>query len=322
MILWLLPSVFNASNSAALDTFRVNAINNKAFLKFDIEDESVAAWTCVNNKAEWEEIYRCWISDATKFKQTNIAKVCSSLSSSNFSEEIPILSLSDAINVISMPCLLTMENANNDVNFLKCVVDKNTRDEISRKIDNNQIIALGGGIGEVKKKLRNSDNPLVLRFKMFVVVDSDCKRLNELHPEVIAVENLCQEKFVSYHVLQRRMIENYFPLELLYQSIPFPARVNTQIYKMVQAFKALNQEQRYCLHLKVGLRDTSAHSTIYANLSASDSQLLNSGFTNLAEKYDETQMQEKIHYLMHQDIEGDEVQNLAIKVKNYLRTPV
>ena len=137
MILWLASNLFKDENSRYLDTLRLNALNNKVFLKFDIEDPNILRWIATNNKSDWEEIYRCWISDATKFKQTNIAKVDNDIAISDLHSEIPTLTLQDGAAVSSMPLFLVFENAHNDVEFMKCIVDKTTRAQICRKLNLN-----------------------------------------------------------------------------------------------------------------------------------------------------------------------------------------
>ena len=321
MIIWLLPNVFKEVNRHHLDTLRINAINNKAFLKFDIEDSEISSWTSQNNKSDWEEIYRCWISDATKFKQTNIAKVSGDIVNSDFNSDIPILSLSDASTLISMPCFLTFENAHNDVEFIKCIVDRAARTLIDIKIDKAEIVTKGGGIGEVKNELRRQDNPLILRFKMFVLTDSDCRTLDNPDREALNIVSLCNERRVIHHTLRRRMIENYFPLELLYRNTPKERLPDTDVFKKVKAFKTLSLEQRFCMHLKTGLERDDLHANIYDDLETETKNLLLQGFKGLGEKFSDRDLQPLIHGLIHSEKECDEVNNLACKVKEYIRTP-
>lgn len=321
MILWLLPDAFDERQRQYLDTLRTNAINNKAFLKFDIENPAVSRWTTQNNSSDWEEIYRCWISDATKFKQTNIAQVSGSVTNSNLDSDIPILSLEDAARLITIPLFLNFENAYNDVQFIKCVVDKSTRKQVVEKIHNAEIVTKGGGIGEVKNELRRQTNSLILRFKMFVLTDSDCKSLDTPAADAIDVAEICAAKKVAFHTLRRRMIENYFPLELLYESTPTESLDNDINYKKVRAFYSLNTEQRYCMHLKKGLNRTDLHSNIYDDLQDETKQLLGDGFRGIGDWYSRENKQYVIHKLMHRNIECREVINLAAKIKNYIRTP-
>lgn len=322
MILWLLPNAFDEVHKQYLDTLRTNAINNKAFLKFDIEHPAVSQWTSKNNRSDWEEIYRCWISDATKFRQTNIAQVSGSISISNLELNIPILSLLDAARLITMPCFLNFENAYNDVQFIQCVVDKSTRKQISDKVHNAEIVTKGGGIGEVKNELRRQQNPLILRFKMFVLTDSDCKSLDCPEQNAVDVANICVEKRVTYHTLRRRMIENYFPLDLLYEGTPKENLENDINYKKVRAFNALNLEQRFCMHLKKGLKREGLHSNIYDDVQPETRLLLEQGFSGIGDWFSRDNKQPIIHKLMHDEIECREVNSLAFKIKNYIRTPV
>lgn len=322
MIFWLLPSVFSAQHQRQLDTLRINAINNLAFLKFDIEDATISEWTTNNNSSDWEELYRCWISDATKFPQTNIVKVCGDIMAPQFNDDISCITVNDAVQLITAPTILNLENANNDLNFLKCVVDNYTRKEITKKIENSKIVATGGGIGEVYNRLKESNNPLFLKFKMLLITDSDCKNLNTPQNDVIRIEAMCIDKKVNHHILERRMIENYFPLELLYKDIPLQNREDVAIYKKVNAFNTLTKEQRYCFHMKKGLIDTNAHSDIYINLDEGILAKLSQAFPDIANKYGQENDQENIHKLMHNFNENIEVKSLAKKVKNHLRTPV
>jgi hypothetical protein len=321
MILWLLPDVFNEVNKHYLETLRINAINNKAFLKFDIEDPKISNWTSQNNKADWEEIFRCWISDATKFKQTNIAKVSGRIVNSNLNLNVPMLTLSDASALISMPCFLTFENAHNDVEFIKCVVDKSARGLITKKIHDAEIVTKGGGIGEVKNEIRNQQNPLILRFKMFVLTDSDCQCLDSPDKEAVDVANLCIERGITYHTLRRRMIENYLPLELLYKNTPTENRENDINFRKVLAFNSLSLEQRFCMHLKKGLVKTHLHSNIYDDIEPEINELLAEGFSRLGDWFSKKELQQLIHQLVYKDQECDELHILACKIKNYLRTP-
>lgn len=322
MIFWLLPSVFSEQHHHQLDALRINALNNHAFLKFDIEDVIVSSWTTNRNTSDWEELYRCWISDATKFRQTNIVKVCGDITAPIFNVDIPIITIDDAVQLITMPTFLNLENSTNDLNFIKCVVDRYTRDEISKKTAQMRIVSGTGGLGEVTKAIRQHQNPLVLQFKMFLMTDSDCKQLNVPQDAVIIVRNLCVEKKVTHHILERRMIENYFPLSFLYEDKLSPLREESDIYKKVQAFNSLNQEQRYCFHLKKGLKNTNVVASVYERLSDETSDILTDGFPRLAEKYGDEDNQNNIHNLMHSISENNELKILAQKVKNHLRTPV
>jgi hypothetical protein len=322
MIFWLLPSVFQQKFEDHLDTFRVGALRNLAFLKFDLENTQVATWCANDKRASWEEIFRCWISDATKFRQTNIVKVCGDITESDWESITPCITAEEAAKLVLMPSFLILENQFNDLNFIKCIVDKYTRQLIEDKITQAAIVATTGGIGEVKKKLLSCNDNLRLKCKMFVMIDSDCKNLHQAQQEAIDVKQLCEEKGISYHVLIRRMIENYYPLELLYSDIPVQIRENVDIYNKVNAFNLLNDEQRYCLHMKRGLKDVDAHSNIYQGINANVSSLLLDGFGNIASKYGEVLKQEKIHYAMHSSFDSNEIKELAQNIKNHLRTPV
>jgi ribulose bisphosphate carboxylase small subunit len=322
MIFWLLPSAFQVKFENELDMLRICSQSNRAFLRFDIENTQVAAWCSNNKKSNWEEIFRCWISDATKFKQTNLVKVCGDIGESDWECQVPLITPKDAATLVQMPNQLNLENQVNDLNFIKCVVDKYTRKQIEDKIFNSSLIPSSGGIGEVKNKLVQCNNALILKCKMFVMIDSDCKNIDSPQQDAIDVKELCQAKGVSHHVLSRRMIENYYPLELLYDDIPLSSRENTPMYKKVKAFCSLNDEQRFCFHLKKGLKDVNAHSRIYDDIEESVSSLLNDGFSRIAVNYADESKQEQIHYAMLNEFESDEVKILAQNIKNHLRTPV
>lgn len=321
MILWLAPNLFQDDNSHYLDTLRLNALNNKVFLKFDIEDPKILRWIAIHNKSDWEEIYRCWISDATKFKQTNIAKIDNDIAVSNLQSEIPILTLPDGAVVSSMPLFLVFENAHNDVEFIKCVVDKATRTQICKKLDLAEIVTKGGGLGEVKNYIVRQTNPLISKFKTFILTDSDCKKIDVLASEAEKVKDLCLAQNISHHVLRRRMIENYLPLQILYKDIPDSVLETKAVYNKVRAYYSLSVEQRFCMNLKNGLNDINAHSNIYENLDATVKSQLMDGFGGLSKWFEKVGFQQLIHDLIHNDSDCDEVGQLAIKFKNYIRTP-
>lgn len=320
MIFWLMPSVFVDKYQQQLDIIRINALNNHAFVKFDIEDVNISSWTTRKNASDWEELYRCWISDATKFRQTNIVKVCGNITAPSFDDDIPLITLEDAAQLITMPIFLNLENSTNDLNFIKCVVDRYTRSEISKKINLMRIVPGTGGLGEVTKTLIQQTNELILQFKMFVMTDSDRIKIDEPQAPVMRVKALCLEKNVTHHILERRMIENYYPLSLIYENTPSP--VGTDIYNKIQAFDSLNREQRYCFHLKTGLKGVRDPNSIYAGIPEEILALLDQGFFKIAERYGQEENQDKIHNLMHNFSENSELKILANKMKNHLRTPV
>ncbi|NKX31799.1 hypothetical protein HGG63_08655 [Alteromonadaceae bacterium A_SAG1] len=321
MILWLASNLFKDENSRYLDTLRLNALNNKVFLKFDIEDPNILRWIATNNKSDWEEIYRCWISDATKFKQTNIAKVDNDIAISDLHSEIPTLTLQDGAAVSSMPLFLVFENAHNDVEFMKCIVDKTTRAQICRKLNLAEIVTKGGGLGEVKNYIQRQTNPLISKFKTFILTDSDCKNIDVLAPEAEKIRVMCSAQNIMHHVLRRRMIENYLPLKILYEHIPEALRETQPIYNKVQAYYSLSVEQRFCMNLKNGLNDMNGHSNIYENLDTKVKDQLMTGFGALSKWFEKDSFQQLIHDLVHGESDCDEVSQLAIKFKNYIRTP-
>lgn len=154
----------------------------------------------------------------------------------------------NALRILKERSLLLVENKLNEKKFLKGICDKYTDHSqrksiyllIQKSFENEWIETEGGGNGEIKKNLDSHIKSLrfkdIEKYKLFTVFDSDktsnMDRQLKSTPKTIIefIKNITTENTnesysweksdkIVWHILHKRALENYAPLEQIFIKI-------------------------------------------------------------------------------------------------------
>jgi hypothetical protein len=164
-----------------------------------------------------------------------------------------IYSLKDGIIFLSGSALVFMENANSDQKFIRGILPKfkngikaftyykNRWLEFRHCGGKNDII---NQINQELRKYRNEELNNINYLKAIVISDSDRKYPNE-PIDLDNLVNYCSENKIKLHILEKKEIENYLPIDLLEKSEFID---NNKL----NAFKSLTPEQQDFFDMEKG----------------------------------------------------------------------
>lgn len=136
------------------------------------------------------------------------------------------LTIADAADLLREPVHLVLENARNDLTFVRLLAGPTHGDILRKRADEpDRIVVHGGGTGEIKKwietLLENPPTPAIWRrlLRAWVLFDNDAgdADVRELSRTAAALVKLCEEVAsihgggLSWICLRRREIESYIP---------------------------------------------------------------------------------------------------------------
>lgn len=134
-----------------------------------------------------------------------------------------IYSVLDAYILLQNIPIIFVENASSDGLFLSCIFNNFTEcEKIKRNYKNRwlEIRGVGGKNEFIKeinnelRKFRKEKLPNEKYLRAVLIIDSDKKypqeNLSERHK---LIKNYCDEKEIKFHVLEKREIESYLPVE-------------------------------------------------------------------------------------------------------------
>lgn len=254
-------------------------------------------------------------------------------------EDVPRLSLSQALRILQRPLGLLLENGRNDRHFLRVIT------QLAEGFNLNALIAEGsvevktnGGIDEnavYVHQLEPEDAQC-----LWAMCDSDALSKwpwpgdgaapPELGSGAQKLKKVCAERGVPLHILKRRAIENYVPLPLLERWSYQDQSAREMIYSAVAS---LTDEQRHYYNMKSGFsksRDKQYVSTpgnIYEGLDHEVRQHLENGLNTrhlgVAELFDEKKAQSELglHLVTRwflQDGQATEGQRIAQLIRELL----
>ena len=160
-----------------------------------------------------------------------------------------IFSLSEAIKYLMQPLSIIVENSFTDPHFIKAIIRCYRGSELFFTHLTNGWIQFenAGGCGNVKNFLNGrleyfNNKPKFL--KCFILLDGDKRYPNH---KITKYDNLKQNLGtwnVDYHILEKRCMENYLPIEAI------PENNNTR--EWLNAYKYLTPEQRDFLNIGSG----------------------------------------------------------------------
>jgi len=324
MLCILEKELFKDSNESLLMLILYLGANNRAFIQFDDDDLDVKEWQRNNNQSAWDEVHRCWLSDATRFRQENKVIVRESLEVSNWNNDIcPIITLLDASNLILKNFEIWLENERNDGSFIRCVLSQEVRGLFDIMVNCGHLRLNGlGGIGEMKAVLRQSFQSFGFRNKIFLICDSDAASPDERDDNAEEIVNICQNNKIHHHCLNRRAIENYVPINYLAEQMPPQELLHSTLGKKYQAFMNFNTHQQHFFHMKTGFKNPSCSgSSLYAPLDNEVKEILGDGFgSKLADVFSTLEIDD-LHTQLHLN-NDDELVEITSKINNYMRVPV
>jgi hypothetical protein len=251
----------------------------------------------------------------------------------------PRLPLAQAIHVLHRPLWILLENGRNDRNFLEIVTRLASNFDL-RKLVSDRVIEIRacGGVDENREwigTLGRDDH-----HGLWVMCDSDAlcawappkdgSTLAGLGEGAKRLHDACVNIRVRIHILRRRSIDNYLPLQLLEQW-SFQHQAKRQgIYK---AFAGLSPEQRHHYNMKDGFskerdrRYGAEPENIFEKLSPELRADLENGFNNrnfsIADLFDEGYLLKEFRIpisprWLRQDGQEDEAQRIAQSILELL----
>ncbi|EOK5944136.1 hypothetical protein ACM6XV_001429 [Vibrio vulnificus] len=323
--------LFKNQNRCSLLSLLYNALRNLAYLDFDIDDSNVENWISNNNGDDWLLAYDTFVSDAASYNINNSVLVVDGLEVSDWSKDVPEITLSDACDLITNTTQIWVENSRNDGDFFRLFISPSSRKLLQTLINSGRVMFDGkGGIGEMKAVLNQSPTDLGHRNKRFIVYDSDAPEPNKIQPDAIAIKETCSQHKIVNHHWQRRAIENYLPVNYLLEQIHVNVRNKSSDAKKYQAFLSLSKEQRHHYHMKKGLGDSTCYnSSLYsddATIKTLETEELYMGFSGqFANKFiDKLNHKDanRIRELISLDDHDNELREIEQRLFQYIRVPV
>lgn len=163
-----------------------------------------------------------------------------------------IFTLEEGIRYLMQPVSIILENSQNDAPFINAIIRSFDQSGTIRKhLDNNWIqFENAGGCDNTKNYILGRCEYYKNKSKFFrciIILDSD-----KQYPEHIITKynKLCpilDEKKIIYHILEKRMMENYLPVDAL-NNIP------NEFKKWLDAYKYLTPQQKDFYNISNGFR--------------------------------------------------------------------
>ncbi|WP_156652711.1 hypothetical protein [Methylobacterium sp. Leaf86] len=253
----------------------------------DDTDVHVSSWIAglpTTLKEQWQEV----LDQGYRLEALEPAKrsaVSADVNESNWDLEIPILTPTDAHQLMRKPFNALLENAFSDKFFLLRMANEEQRRFIERY---EKVGALnfenGGGITEMPKRLdRAAAIGKSETIRLWVLFDSDALKPNEPSPHSSQLKAKCVELGVAHYQLKRRSIENYIPRRTLQAWAFNNPKLKGNRQPVYQAYMKLTSEQRSHYNLKEGFagdmkRRPPADLSLFDSLCEADQRLLAGGF--------------------------------------------
>jgi hypothetical protein len=183
----------------------------------------------------------------------------------DWAADVPRLPLARAVALLRRPLRLMVEDQANDGMFLRTVTPEDRRPALERALDEGRIeIVHGGGLDRMKPQIERASLAEIMR--LWVLFDSDAKQSparDWASPDSKKICEICREKKIACHQLQRGAAENYLPLDALAHWTQLGERkgrkgelltgsARKQREKIYLAFKRMSPEQRYYYPMKQG----------------------------------------------------------------------
>ncbi|PMO85938.1 hypothetical protein BCT01_02590 [Vibrio tasmaniensis] len=324
-------ALFTTQNKVNLQSLLYNALRNRAYIEFDIDDEDILAWISVNDLEQWTIAHDTFISDEANYQLNNYVYVRDGLISSDWNSAIPNITLDDACDLITCPLQIWVENSRNDGDFFRLFLSPTSRQHLDTLIELGRVkFESKGGIGEMKAVLTQNPTELGFKNKRFIVYDSDAPVPNALQPDAIVIKNTCNAHGIKHHAWSRRSIENYLPVQYLIDQIHINVRPTSSDVKKYNAFLSMSTDQQHHFHMKKGMYDSTCFDSplfqsnqVYQTLNIEDLWEGFSGrFANkFLQKINHSDATD-IRSLMQANDSNNELSSVEQALFQYIRVPV
>ncbi|RED45244.1 hypothetical protein DFQ10_102112 [Winogradskyella eximia] len=204
--------------------------------------------------------------------------------SDNNNVEDDVYTIDEALFILNNPVCIFLENAVNDGNFILGLFNKfKSKGRKCLKFFNEGWILFknAGGKNDIINQIRNMlttyeqrdlDNKIYLR--AIVIVDSDKKNPTEIIEANNVLVEFCNLNNITLHILEKREMENYMPIEMLNDI----EDINSE---KVEAIANLNKVQQDYYDLDDGFRGKSRNEldNIFADLTNEQYNTLKNGLS-------------------------------------------
>jgi hypothetical protein len=234
----------------------------------------------VEDREEWDLILdQSYVLEAREPSAFEIS--ISNVVPTNLEAYPPTATLADGVDVLSRPQKVLLENNVRDRSFLLALANEAQRNFLRQKEKFRHLeFEHGGGLSSMQEHVENSKHPST-PLLLSTIFDSDSLRPNEPSDQSQSLAAICRRRRVEHHLLQRRAIENYLPLEAL-RSWAYGSR-DRKRRETFQAFLRLTDDQQYHYNMKAGFhgdaaREGKSAGDLYVNLPDKDRAMLQHGF--------------------------------------------
>lgn len=181
-----------------------------------------------------------------------VAPDCEVLRDAAYIHHAKQFDVTEAIRYVATPLEIILENGTNDSPFVLAIIKSHLplRDNIQDAYSEERIIfGTGGGCTNIENYIRGKLHQRGVRTKFlryFVVVDGDKRFPNQ---EIKKYDNLIaflRSINVEFHILEKRCMENYLPIE------SYPKASDNQ--RWLNTFKSLTNRQRDFFNISGGFR--------------------------------------------------------------------
>jgi hypothetical protein len=201
--------------------------------------------------------------------------------------------IEEAIRFFNQPVAIVLENNKNDAYFIKAIIKyfDNNQNKAREHLKNGWIsFQNAGGCSNVQNFMEeywSVFDDLAARhgkfptdyFRGLVILDSDKAYPTETQKQQYTklIDEFLHPKNIKYHILEKRMMENYMPDEV-FEDIK---TTHPDLQTWIDAYLHLTSEQKDFLHFKDGIWKTTpippSIAALY-NISAANFTVLNAGF--------------------------------------------
>lgn len=232
----------------------------------------------------------------------------------DWSQPAPALPVALAVKCLAMPLAIKVENIQTDRLFLLAVAPPEWRTQIDLYEACGWLAFEHGGGSDMQSQIDVIRTNPEAAFRTFVFIDSDSLRPGTMSAPARALVKKCARAKIPIHVLGRRAIENYIPLQLLSawaQSPRAPAERHPRIMRAV-ALSALTNDQRHHYFMKGGFHgeanrvDLKEQGTLYHGLGQDVRDPLEAGFgLSIANLFDRTAFRHRDRWFQSDDIHDE-----------------
>ncbi|MEK8020462.1 MAG: hypothetical protein VSS75_026655 [Candidatus Parabeggiatoa sp.] len=168
-----------------------------------------------------------------------------------------VLPLNEAVNFLTLPFKILVEDAIRDRDFLFAIATVNQ--ELKKELDdlyNKKWIEFenGGGLTHMQQRLQEIRRDKQDKMRIWVMFDSDALRPRYPSDDSEKLKRICENAIIPYHQLQRRAIENYLPVHALTYWVRKKVNNTQKNQHLVNAFEELRSKQRHHFNMKNGFQ--------------------------------------------------------------------